>query len=209
MEGLVRDIQQTIAEIRQKGHAETHARTGKVVQVFNRRAVNGTVLRLCVPNPDFTQPPVELEAARGITGISQHYKMPGGLPAEHVETYLLSLRQRAEAGEISGEYRDARTRQAFTAICAENPELHRLRFDKDDVNQAYKAARGAISACNIKDIQFFLDIEQGADAYRDPAYRQLREEVGPLTGWTPAKDTLQSIIVKTEQRQQAREHRPR
>ncbi len=195
MNRLVREMLETLVRYRERAVPELHS-SGKQVHVFN--SVAGAIpLKLAFPNPDFTQPPRELEKKLGLSGLAGNYYMPSGMKAEALQTYVLALRQMGLRGEVTVQQETHRLAQIFALLVADNRVLDALCVDKHDRQKIYEVVRGITSGYNVRDIQFFHDVRSGAQARQDPAYAALWTEVAQqgvdLTGWIPAPSTLRDI----------------
>ncbi|MBI1214249.1 MAG: hypothetical protein GC185_00355 [Alphaproteobacteria bacterium] len=165
----------------------------------------GETLTMKMPDPDFRQPPVELESVCGITGISGGYTYPYGLKPAEIESYADVLQHSFLRGDIDAGERGNMVQEVFALLEKKNPALSAIDFDRQDADRMQAVLKGIARGWNARDIGFSLSAE-GQGVMQSPGYQELARKTmlpGEEGTWRPAPETMTLIARKMQDKAEA------
>lgn len=162
---------------------------------------------------------VEFEDRTGLTGVAGRYKMPDNMSHPEAEyTYRKKYQKFAHAYRILGRDEQSATPEKKQAaelfvsvgdkalkklnkdiekLTKLNPELKKLKADKNSFFERYHAIIGITSQYNIDDINHFVVGKLENNSKKDDEYMQrmdaIKDKVGGPIGWTLSPPTLKRV----------------
>lgn len=201
MKSLLQDVRDTIAFYKSKAAPAQGSDLPEGTYVYKTLS-----FILYIPDPDFFQPPVDLERKHHFNDIAQRYRMPEGIPARDLQAYAVFLFHECRDNTDCASSAGKKICHLYDRLLDLNPVLRSVPVQPGSLEQRYHVAMGAISAFNVGDIRHFVEGKTGLVSRADPAWRHLSETLernGIEPQWIPSMQTLNELTRQTAARKQA------
>lgn len=204
MKPLLQDVEDVIAFYKSKSELSTDADLPEGTYIYRTAS-----FILHIPDPYFSQPPLDVERKHHFNNIAQRYRMPEDIPARDLQAYAVFLfhEYRGGMGSRDGDVA-LRIDRLYDLMIEKNPVLAAVPIYKDSLEQKYHVVMGAISAFNLGDIQHFVSGKTGIVSRKDPAWQVMNQRLeasGIETYWVPSMLTLRDMSQQLFQQKCAKE----
>lgn len=191
MKPLLQDVEDVLDFYKSKSALSTDPDLPEGTYVFRTSS-----FLLYIPDPYFSQPPLDVERKHHFNNIAQRYQMPEDIPARDLQSYAVFLFHEYRSGMSRDNEIAARIDRLYDSIIEKNPVLAAVPIYKDSLEQKYHVVMGAISAFNLDDIQHFVSGKTGIVSRKNPAWQVMNQRLeakGIETFWVPSMQTMRRM----------------